>query len=402
MSDCHNQKPKGTEKNTEASTCHSAQAEKVSSCHSAAPKQADTSCHSDGQQPSTMNTSCCPADEADGKRRPDYLLWISGLIVLAGYVLYWVLDGHPAIPQWLVVMTSGIYELINKMWWGLLMAVIFVGLLERIPRELVMSALGQGGTVKGVVRATLAGVLLDLCSHGILMVGTKLYERGASLGQLMAFLIASPWNSLSLTIIMIALIGLGWTLAFIVLSMAIGITTGLIFDRLVKRGTLPPNPNLVEKAGNGTTGQQFVALIKSAKVTPRGIGNLLLDGVRDSRMVFRWLFFGIVLATLIRAFVPMDAYQTLFGPTVLGLLLTLVAATVIEVCSEGSTPIAADILTRAGAPGNSFTFLMAGIATDYTEIMVIRDLTKSWKVALFLPLVTLPQVLLVGWMLNQI
>ncbi|TQV84035.1 MerR family transcriptional regulator [Exilibacterium tricleocarpae] len=31
---------------------------------------------------------------------------------------------------------------------------------------------------------------------------------------------------------------------------------------------------------------------------------------------------------------------------------TLVAATAIEVCSEGSTPIAADLMTRARAPGN--------------------------------------------------
>ena len=47
------------------------------------------------------------------------------------------------------------------------------------------------------------------------MVGAKLYERGASIGQLMAFLIASPWNSLSLTIIMVSLIGWQWTLMFI-------------------------------------------------------------------------------------------------------------------------------------------------------------------------------------------
>jgi len=108
-----------------------------------------------------------------------------------------------------------------------------------------------------------------------------------------------------------------------------------------------------------------------------------------------------VLATAIRAFVPMDTYQALFGPTVVGLLLTMLAATIIEVCSEGSTPIAADIVTRAAAPGNGFAFLMAGVATDYTEVMVIRDLTKSWKIALFLPLVCLPQVLVMGWILNQ-
>ena len=280
---------------------------------------------------------------------------------------------------------------------------VFVGLLKRIPRELVMSALGQGGTVKGILRATLAGVALDLCSHGILMIGAKLYERGASIGQLMAFLIASPWNSLSLTIIMISLIGWQWTLLFIALSMVIGIVTGIFFDGLVARGKLPPNPHKVETPTVNTLPlwPGIVRLIKTAEYTPRAFGSLLIDGIRDSRMVFRWLLFGIVLAVLIRATVPLGLYQDYFGPTVAGLMLTLLAATIIEVCSEGSTPIAADLLTRAAAPGNSFTFLMAGVATDYTEIMVLSDVTKSWKIALFLPLITLPQVLLIGWILNM-
>ena len=357
-------------------------------------------------------TSCCESDTVKAAR-PDYLLWVSGSLVALGYLTHLLFvspaPSAAALPQWLVTASSGIYELIDKMWWGLVMAVVFVGLLERIPRELVMSALGQGGTVRGVMRATFAGVLLDLCSHGILMVGTKLYERGASIGQLMAFLIASPWNSLSLTVVLITLIGWGYTLAFIGLSMAIGIVTGIIFDRLVESQVLPGNPNSHNGSNSGNSNIQNVPLwpqisaaLKQIRFTPKGLVDLLWDGLRDSRMVFRWLFFGIVLATAIRALVPLDTYQTLFGPTVAGLFLTLLAATIIEVCSEGSTPIAADIITRAAAPGNGFTFLMAGVATDYTEVMVIRDTTKSWKIALFLPLITLSQVLMIGYLLNQV
>ncbi|WIO75141.1 permease [Porticoccaceae bacterium LTM1] len=348
-------------------------------------------------------TSCCPSNVGDNnKSKPDYLLWISGIVVLFGYVLYWLLDGHSALPQWLVVMTEGIYELVNKMWWGLIAAVLFVGLLDRIPRDLVMTALGRGGTVKGIGRATLAGLLLDLCSHGILMIGAKLYERGASVGQVMAFLIASPWNSLSLTIIMVTLIGWQWTLMFILLSMLIGIVTGLIFDRLVKSGHLPANPHHQEVTEMTPVWPGVKGLFKNADWSVPALFRLLKDGVSQSRMVFRWLLFGIVIAVSIRAFVPMDAYQTLFGPTIGGLLLTLLGATIIEVCSEGSTPIAADLLNRAAAPGNGFAFLMAGVATDYTEIMVLKDVTRSWKIALFLPLVTLPQVIAIGWMLNSL
>ena len=186
---------------------------------------------------------CSPPQATPSKQRPDYLLWTSASLVLLLYLGQLLLGPQASLPGWLLIMASGIYELINNIWWGLVMAVITVGLLDRIPRDLVISALGQGGSLKGVVRATCAGVLLDLCSHGILMVGTKLYERGASLGQMMAFLIASPWNSLSLTLILISLIGWGWTLSFVVLSMAIGVISGLIFDALVRRKVLPGNPH---------------------------------------------------------------------------------------------------------------------------------------------------------------
>jgi len=347
-------------------------------------------------------SDCCPSDKPAAKPRPDYLFWCSGITVVIGYLLFWLMADRVDMPEWLSIMSEGIFELVNKMWLGLVAAVVFVGLLERIPRELVMSALGEGGSTKGIFRATLAGVVLDLCSHGILMVGAKLYERGASIGQLMAFLIASPWNSLSLTIIMVSLIGWQWTLLFIALSMLIGMTTGILFDGLVAGGKLPPNPYKLETCASDQQSlcSGIIGLIKTAEYTPRALGSLLIDGIRDSRMVFRWLLFGIVLAVLIRAAVPLDLYQNYFGPTVAGLILTLLAATIIEVCSEGSTPIAADLLTRAAAPGNGFTFLMAGVATDYTEIMVLKDVTKSWKIALFLPLITLPQALLIGWILN--
>jgi hypothetical protein len=45
---------------------------------------------------------------------------------------------------------------------------------------------------------------------------------------------------------------------------------------------------------------------------------------------------------------------------------------------------------------------MAGVATDYTELMSIRDTSRSWAVALCLPLITVPQVLVIGFLLNQL
>jgi uncharacterized membrane protein YraQ (UPF0718 family) len=232
------------------------------------------------------------------------------------------------------------------------------------------------------------------------MVATKLYERGASAGQVIAFLLASPWNSFALTLVLIGLIGLKWTIAFVVLSMVIALITGWIFDRLVALQILPPNHNKISQPENFKFWQEAKARMKTTNFNFDFFKTMVISGIKDSKMVVRWLLFGILLAAILRAALDPSQFEQFFGPTLIGLLATVLVATVLEVCSEGSAPIAADILNRANAPGNGFAFLMAGVATDYTEIMILRDTAKSWKFALFLPLITVPQVLLVAWLIN--
>jgi uncharacterized membrane protein YraQ (UPF0718 family) len=308
----------------------------------------------------------------------------------------------PSAPAWLHVFGHTCHELLSRAWWGLLIGIAAVAVIGRLPRELVAAVLGRGGSVSGLFRAVGAGVLLDLCNHGILMVGMSLYKRGASLGQTLAFLIASPWNSLSLTVILAALIGWGWMLLFILLSMVVALVTGWIADRLVHAGKLPANPNAVSLPRGYRTGPAFAGVLRSLKPGTDNYLRLAREGLAGSKMVLRWIFFGFVLTALIRAFVPDASFQQYFGPTVAGLFLTLLATTILEVCSEGSSPIAADLLTRAHAPGNAFVFLMAGAATDYTEILALRETTRSWKATLALPLISTPQVLLIGWLIHKL
>lgn len=344
-------------------------------------------------------SSCCDASTTPEKQKKDVIFWGGLLIVTAGYLFPFVF-GHDHSSK-AGVFAAAVQEFVNMMLPGIVLGVLAMAALGRVPREFVMSVLGSGKGVRGIFRAAFAGVLLDLCSHGILMVGAKLYERGATAGQLMAFLISSPWNSLSLTFVLVAMIGLKWTLAFIVLSMVIGIISGIIFDKLVAGGTLPSNPYHHAIDPDFRFWAEAKKQLSAVQWTLALFGQMLKSGLLDSKMIIRWLFLGVIIAAALRTFVPPDAFATYFGPGLLGLGVTLLAATVIEVCSEGSAPIAADILNRAGAVGNGFTFLMAGVSTDYTEIMVLREVTKSWKLALFLPLVTVPQILVVGYILNH-
>jgi hypothetical protein len=367
-----------------------------------------------------MMSSCCPpSDHHDHdhpkKQKIDFLLWGALILSLTGYAIGIFFPSMPHAESWWIDYGHSVFENLNHMWLGLGLGILAVGILGQIPRDTIMRILGRPHSNMGLMRATLAGVILDMCNHGILMVAMRLYKHGASLGQVMAFLIASPWNSLSLTLILLSLIGLKWTVCFIILSMLIALISGKIFDVLEQNGTLPKNPNLYislrhsvpdmeshdnkkmldqvqHDDGNAGLGQKRnkAALIKT----------ILYDGIAESKSVFKWVFVGVVMAGMMHGIFKTDQIQNFFAPTMMGLLLTTILATIIEVCSEGSVPIAADILKTAGAAGNSFTFLMAGVSTDYTEIMAIKDATQSWKIALFLPLITLPQVLLIGLILN--
>ncbi len=388
--------------------------DELNSCSSQKPdagncshdKKAESSCCSS----KPVEPSCCGAKTAEKKIQPsccdttpkkiDYLLWSTSIIITLLYGLHLLFPEMVAATPFLNTASHSVFELINTIWWGILLGMLMVGLLSHVPREFVVSIMGQGGTFSGLVRATLAGVLLDLCSHGILMVGAKLYERGVSAGQVIAFLVASPWNSLSLTLILIALIGLKWTLAFIALSVVVALITGYIFDRLVASRRLPPNPNKCDIATDFEFWPEAKASLKNLKFNGDFVRSVGKHALSDSKMVIRWIFLGILLAAALRTFIDPQLFEAWFGPTLIGLGLTVLVATILEVCSEGSAPIAADLMTRAGSPGNSFAFLMSGVATDYTEIMVLRQTTASWKIALALPLISVPQIVLIAWLIN--
>ncbi len=329
------------------------------------------------------------------------MLWGSLLGVVVLYGLYWLFPSVTHQSETLHVLAHSVFELMNIIWWGIALGIVMIALLSKVPREFVVAALGTGNGLSGIIRATIGGVLLDLCNHGILMVGAKLYERGASAGQVIAFLVASPWNSFSLTLILLALVGIKWTLLFILASMLIAVITGWLYEAFVHKGVLPNNPHQIDLPDNFRFWPQAKKSFAATNFNADYIFSMAKQGISESRMVMRWILFGVLLASLIRAFIDTADFQNYFGPTLAGLGLTLLAATIIEVCSEGSTPVAADLLTRAKAPGNSFAFLMGGVSTDYTEIMVLKDTTKSWKIALFLPLITLPQIFVLAWLANM-
>jgi hypothetical protein len=132
-----------------------------------------------------------------------------------------------------------------------------------------------------------------------------------------------------------------------------------------------------------------------------------VDGVKGSlsrswvltKLLVPWILIGILMAVIARAYIPPEFFTIYLGPTIFGLLLTLVFATIIEVCAQASTPLSYEILHQTGAFGNSVAFLLAGISTNISEIGFIKK-NIGWKTAVWVPILTIPQVLLLGLLFN--
>ena len=138
--------------------------------------------------------------------------------------------------------------------------------------------------------------------------------------------------------------------------MVTAIVVGTLFNKLADRGTLPASPQRLDLPADFKFWKSAKEGLSNAQITPGFCLATLVDGIKESRMVIRWILFGVLLAGLVRAFISPDQFGTYFRPTVAGLGLTVLVATIIEVCSEGSAPIAADLLNAQTLPETVLRF----------------------------------------------
>ena len=191
---------------------------------------------------------------------------------------------------------------------------------------------------------------------------------------------------------------------FIVFSaLIIAIITGLIFQVLQSKGLIESNQNIVETTKDFSISGDLKARIRSYKPNPatitQDIKGILSGSISLANMVLWWILVGVGLAALAAAYIPQNIFQNYMGPTALGLGVTLIVATILEVCSEGTAPLAFEIYRQTAALGNAFVFLMAGVVTDYTEIGLLWA-NVGKKVAILLPIIAVPQVMFFGLMAN--
>ena len=272
-----------------------------------------------------------------------------------------------------------------------------------IPKEYIVKLL-SGPRKRVILRSTLLGFLASSCSHGCLALTLELYRKGASTSAVVSFLLASPWASMSLTLILLGLFGLKGVV-IIVGALMIAMATGLIFQRLARRGLIDANPATLALDERFSIRRDVAERIRryrwSVPQLAADLRGILAGTIPLGRMVLGWVQLGLVLSAASGALIPHGMFERFLGPSPAGLLLTLLLATVIEVCSEGTAPLAFELYRHTGALGNAFTFLMAGVVTDYTELGALW-VTIGRRTVMWLVLVTLPLVIGVGFVLNLV
>ncbi len=330
--------------------------------------------------------------------------WLKNKTLLAILTLA-LLCGLSYIFPILTPFKNSLLMYIGKIWWALLLGFILGGIIDHfVPREYISHILAKPAK-RTILYSAFLGFLMSACSHGILALSIALHKKGASNPAVVAFLLASPWANLPITLMLIAFFGLAKALYIIFSALIIAITTGLIYQVLESKGIIETNKNTKSLSEDFSIIADFRKKLSAYKFS---IPQLLIDlkGVYNGmrmliNMVLWWILIGMGLASLIGSYVPQGVFHKYMGPTFLGMLATLALATIIEVCSEGTAPLAFEIYRQTMAVGNAFVFLMAGVVTDYTEIGLLW-INVGKRVAIFLPIITVPQVLLFGIIANMI
>jgi uncharacterized membrane protein YraQ (UPF0718 family) len=267
------------------------------------------------------------------------------------------------LATWLILCTSAPYVLFGLLMAGLLKAVI--------PDSFVTRHLG-GSTAKAVVKASLLGVPLPLCSCGVVPVAVSLKKQGAGPGPTTAFLISTPETGVDSIAITYALLDPIMTIIRPLAALISATTAGLMVN------LLPEKPS-IQKCTSGDTcccetheklnnNAQRAPLMRAI---PDGITYALGPLLRD---IGPYLLAGIAIAGLITWLIPDGFVEQHLGSGFVSMLIMLAAGIPVYVCASASTPIVAALALKGLSPGAALVFLMAGPATNAASITVVAKL----------------------------
>ena len=245
---------------------------------------------------------------------------------------------------------------INEMSPFLLLGFLIAGILHVfVPKRFYARYLSHDNKLS-VVWAALLGVPLPLCSCGVIPTAIGLKKERASKGAVASFLIATPQTGIDSILATFSLMGLGFAIVRPAAALITGICGGLLVNRLVptdKEEEIGPTMEIKEE------GNRLWRVLKYA----------YFDMMED---IGPRLLVGLLLAALINVAVPDEFFLHFGNYPLLQMLVILLIAVPMYICSTGSIPVAAALIMKGLSPGAAFVMLMAGPAVNLASIMVVR------------------------------
>lgn len=275
------------------------------------------------------------------------------------------------MPEFIKNLLSDFWMTLSEMSPYLLFGFFVAGLLSvLVSRAWVERHLGGRG-LWPLVKASIFGVPLPLCSCGVIPVAMSLHKHGASKGSTISFLLSTPQTGVDSIFVTFSLLGPLFAIFRPLAAFATGIIGGgvvSIFDKskadeekakCTDDCCTSPNRNLLSR---------FFTGFKFAFVTlPRDIGPAMLVG--------------LVIAASISALVPDDYFADKLVHPFLAMVVMMFIGIPVYVCATASVPIAAVLIMKGLNPGAALVFLMTGPATNAASFTTIYK-TLGGKTAL--------------------
>ena len=298
------------------------------------------------------------------------------------------------------------WQMLNETAGYCLFGIIMAGLLRAfMSDDFVLKHLGKNNTVS-VIKASLIGVPMPLCSCGVMPVAMGLRNQGAGKGPTTAFLISTPESGVDSIAVTWALLDPIMTVvrplaAFITATVA-GIIVNFVPEHQ-ENGAIPEPACSCCSGGaeddhdgdhNHACNHQHSLLQRMRSGLAFAFGGLLADMGPS-------LLFGILIAGMISALVPPDFIEQNLGSGIRPMLVMLLVGIPLYVCATASTPIVAALALKGLSPGAALVFLLAGPATNIATIMVVARIMGKRIAAVYVTVIA-AAALLLGMAVNAI
>ncbi|MFC1793938.1 SO_0444 family Cu/Zn efflux transporter [Planctomycetota bacterium] len=243
----------------------------------------------------------------------------------------------------------------------LLFGFFVAGLLSvLVSQQLVEKHLGGGG-LWPLLKSSIFGVPLPLCSCGVIPVSMSLHKHGASKGATIAFLLSTPQTGVDSIFVTLSLLGPVFAIFRPVAALITGLVGGTlvdVFEQGEKARKRPPEKCTDECCSSSKKSGRIVRGLKYGFVTlPRDIGKAML--------------LGLVIAAFISALVPDGYFAEKLGTGIFAMIVMMFLGIPVYVCATASVPVAAALIFKGLTPGAALVFLMTGPATNAASFITI-------------------------------